>query len=113
MPLLHFSLRRPNAACLASPVRDELSSPQNLLWEKIAHHWRLLGPPLRARVEDAQRLHDTLLAKLPHGARSRRLDVLLLGVTPELAEFPWSADFHLTALDASEPMLQAIWPGDS
>jgi SAM-dependent methyltransferase len=40
------------------------------------------------------------------------LEVLLLGVTPEIARFPWAADFFLTAVDASEAMIRSVWPGD-
>lgn len=39
--------------------------------------------------------------------------MLTLGVTPELALFPWAADFHLTALDASAEMIRNVWLGDN
>ena len=39
--------------------------------------------------------------------------MLTLGVTPELALFPWAADFHLTALDASAEMIRNVWLGDA
>ncbi len=44
----------------------------------------------------------------PHGP----LRALQLGVTPSLATMSWPAGSFLLALDASFPMVQAVWPGD-
>jgi SAM-dependent methyltransferase len=82
-------------------------------WTKFAAHWRLVGPPLRPCPEDLKRLRSAWIGSLAQGLPRRRIDALLLGVTPELAVFPWADDFHLTAVDASEAMLKAVWPGDS
>jgi SAM-dependent methyltransferase len=82
-------------------------------WTNLASHWRLLGPPLRPCPEDLRRLHGAWTTSLAQGLPRRRIDVLLLGVTPELAVFPWADDFHLTAVDTSEAMLKAVWPGDN
>lgn len=43
---------------------------------------------------------------------ARRLEVLVLGVTQELAAFPWAKEFHLTCADANEEMIRAVWRGD-
>jgi SAM-dependent methyltransferase len=94
-----------------APVSADPSPSPGSRWEKLARHWRLLGPPFRALEEDARRIHAAWLNGQPQ-LPARRLDVLLLGVTPELAEHRWSADYSLTALDRSEPMLRSIWPGD-
>lgn len=50
---------------------------------------------------------------LPQSLPTRPLEILLLGVTPEIATFPWATDFNLTAVDASAMMIQAVWPGDA
>lgn len=94
-------------------MNADASSLRNALWEKFARQWRLLGPPLRATKEDAERLYAVWRSSLPHGVPEGRLEVLLLGVTPELTFFPWSADCTITALDTSEPMLRTVWPGDA
>jgi len=52
---------------------------------------------------------ESLPARLP----PRRLDILSLGVTPEIALHPWAPDTHITAIDASEEMIRHVWPGDS
>jgi SAM-dependent methyltransferase len=60
-----------------------------------------------------QRFHRAWLDSLPHEIPQRRLDILSLGVTPEIAEYPWATDLRLTAIDASEEMIQKVWPGDN
>lgn len=82
-------------------------------WAVLAEQWSRLGPPLRPCLEDMHRLQQAWLDSLQEGPPRRRLDVLLLGVTPEIAAFRWSDDFHLTALDASGMMIRAVWPGDA
>ncbi len=82
-------------------------------WAVLAEQWSRLGHPLRPCLEDMQRLQKTWLDSLPGGLPNRRLDILLLGVTPEIAKFRWADDFHLTALDTSAMMIRAVWPGDA
>lgn len=38
---------------------------------------------------------------------------LLLGVTPEIAEMTWPLPCRLVAVDKSEGMVNAVWPGDT
>ncbi|MEP6673225.1 MAG: class I SAM-dependent methyltransferase [Chthoniobacter sp.] len=87
--------------------------PTGELWSTFASAWSRLGPPLRPCPEDLQRLHQAWTQSLPAGIPSRRLEILSLGVTPEIALFPWASDFHLTAIDASEGMIGSVWPGDA
>lgn len=93
-------------------MSSEPPTSQGSRWEKLARHWRLLGPPFRATPEDARRIQAAWIETRPDPPADRP-EVLLLGVTPELAEFPWWAHHHLTALDRSEAMLASIWPGDN
>lgn len=87
-------------------------------WAAHARHWNLLGSPLRPCLEDLERLHAAWLqsfSSAPPGQPDRfgrRVDILSLGVTPEIATFHWAADFFLTAIDASDAMIRAVWPGD-
>lgn len=82
-------------------------------WARLAEQWSRLGPPLRPCDEDLRRLHRAWMDSLRTPPPAREIRVLLLGVTPELACFRWSDRFHLTALDASEVMIAAVWPGDA
>ncbi len=38
---------------------------------------------------------------------------LLLGVTPEIADIAWQPPLRLVAVDKSEGMVKAVWPGDT
>lgn len=83
-------------------------------WAAHARHWNRLGPPLRPALEDLQRLQTAWLNSLtPVGLPARRVEILSLGVTPEIANFDWADNFSLTAADASEVMIRAVWPGDT
>ena len=81
-------------------------------WAAHARHWHRLGPPLRPCAEDLQRLLAAWMQSLPGGVPARRIEILSLGVTPEIAEFSWAEDSFLTAVDSSEVMIRAVWPGD-
>ncbi len=81
-------------------------------WDALAEHWKRLDCPLRPTPEDLARLKAVWLESLPAGLPARRLDVLLLGVTPEFALFPWAPEVQLTAVDSSETVIKAVWPGD-
>ncbi|HVU00573.1 MAG TPA: class I SAM-dependent methyltransferase, partial [Polyangiaceae bacterium] len=69
-------------------------------WRDYHTRWSKLRPPLRPAPEVATAIR-ALVAGRPGPA-------LLLGVTPELADV--AAD--VTAVDRSEAMIGAIWPGD-
>lgn len=82
-------------------------------WEAHAKSWDLLGSPFRPVPEDVSRMErvwrDSLGATEAVGA----IQILMLGVTPELAQHRWAEDFHVTALDASGAMIRNVWPGDA
>ena len=81
-------------------------------WAAHAISWARLASPLRPCPEDLQRLKETWVASLPAGIPGRRIEVLILGVTPELAVFPWAEQISLRAVDSSEEMIRSVWPGD-
>lgn len=86
---------------------------RNEPWAAHAQHWSRLGPPLRPALEDLRRLRTAWLNSLTReGLPARRVEILSLGVTPEIANFGWAEDCFLTAADASEVMIRAVWPGD-
>lgn len=81
-------------------------------WAAFATSWTRLASPLRPCPEDLQRLKEAWVTSLSAGIPRRCIDVLLLGVTPELALFPWAKQTRLRAIDASEEMIRSVWPGD-
>ena len=81
-------------------------------WAAFAAKWAQVASPLRPCPEDLQRLKETWVTSLPAGIPGRCIDVLMLGVTPELALFPWAEPISLRAIDSSEEMIRSVWPGD-
>jgi SAM-dependent methyltransferase len=70
-------------------------------WADLQSRWARLGPPLRPNREVAEGMARAI------AGHDRR--VLLLGVTPELAEL----GDELIGVDINEAMIAHIWPGDS
>lgn len=70
-------------------------------WSAFHKRWAQLKPPLRPN-------HEVALAFKEHLAQHDS-HVLLLGVTPELANFGQMT----TALERHPEMIKNIWPGDS
>ena len=70
-------------------------------WQEYHTQWETVGPPLRTDPSVVK-----LMATL---TRSLRGPVLLLGVTPELAD----AFDEVKAIDKNPAMIDKVWPGDS
>jgi hypothetical protein len=89
----------------------EASEPSH--WNAYAARFGLVGPPLRPGRADTQHLYESVKrhARRRPGSESTET-ALLLGVTPEIAELDWDPPFELLAVDKSEGMVKAIWPGD-
>lgn len=97
----------PGLALLGGPERP--MEP----WEAHSKTWDRLGSPFRPLAEDVSRLEQGWRESLDRPDVSVPVQILMLGVTPELAGHRWAPEFHLTALDASGPMIRNVWPGDS
>lgn len=80
------------------------AEPEGGYWDKIAADWQQVGPPLRPSVEDIK----FVTAEVQKLLRPR---ALILGVTPELCELSWPYETKLHAVDHSQAMINAIWPG--
>jgi SAM-dependent methyltransferase len=70
-------------------------------WDAIRRHWQLLGSPLCPPPE--------AIAAYERELGLQSLDVVLLGVTPELAGLGRT----MLAVDESPAMISGIWPGDT
>ena len=81
-------------------------------WAAFAARWAQLASPLRPCPEDLQRLKEAWVTSLLAGIPGRCIEVLILGVTPECALFPWAEQTSLQAIDSSEEMIRLVWPGD-
>lgn len=76
-----------------------------------ARAWDRLGPPLRPAAEDV-RIAERCVASTPRRSQHAGLRALILGVTPELACMRWPAGTTLLAVDRSQDMIDAVWPGE-
>ncbi len=85
------------------PVKSAQKSP----WSQHAKQWSLVGSPLRPCAEDSN-LYWNLIGDLIAGLAAPQ--VLLLGVTPELALLPWPGTSQLTAVDMNQSMIDRVWP---
>lgn len=70
-------------------------------WDNYHRHWKLLDAPLRPTAET--------VAIFDRELDLRNADVLLLGVTPELAILGRS----MLAVDQSATMISGVWAGDN
>jgi hypothetical protein len=80
-------------------------------WDSLAHQFQYQQPPLRPCAED-MRLLDRSIRNWQDRNPRRQLRVLLLGVTPEIAEYSWPANTYLLAVEKSQTMINLIWPGN-
>ena len=97
---------------MTNPDRDAVDENGRLVepWAALAASWGRLASPLRPCPEDLQRLKAAWVTTLPEGIPGRCVDVLMLGVTPELALFPWAEKTRLHAIDSSGEMIRSVWP---
>ncbi|KAB2674613.1 MAG: hypothetical protein DVB31_01910 [Verrucomicrobia bacterium] len=84
--------------------------PDGNHWDSLAVRWERIGPPLRPSAEDLAFVADAVSGLVP-GIGHRGLRVLMLGVTPEYARYPWPPRSTLTAWERSESMIRNVWPG--
>lgn len=82
--------------CAAGPG-DSLTTT----WTTFHRRWARLRPPLRPNAEVVRAIGEAIAG--------RAARVLLLGVTPELADL----GDETVALDASPGMITHVWPGDT
>lgn len=80
-------------------------------WNKLAHDYKYLGSPLCPGEADV-RLAEAALekARCLHGEGSLR--VLLCGVTPELGRMRCPPRTEFLAVEQTQAMIRAVWPGD-
>lgn len=74
-------------------------------WDKHAKQWCHIGAPLRPSSEDVAAM-CFWIKDIFHNPSS--FNVLILGVTPELAEIPWPENTCLFVIDANFAMVNAI-----
>jgi SAM-dependent methyltransferase len=85
-------------------------------WNAYSARWKLVGQPLRPGPSDIAYLRSSVARLWSPRATLQGLErepALLLGVTPEIANIDWQPPLELLAVDKSEGMVRAVWPGDT
>jgi SAM-dependent methyltransferase len=83
------------------PQPDKKTISASSAWDQFHRRWARLKPPLRPNAD--------VVAALAAAIAGHETDVLLLGVTPELADIGCAT----TAADHSASMIERVWPGDT
>ena len=81
-------------------------------WNTFEVTYRNLGAPLKPCLEDVRVIEVGLTQWCGEHVRPR-YSALLCGVTPALAELRLPPGAHLLAVEQSQSMIEAIWPGDT
>jgi hypothetical protein len=81
-------------------------------WNAHAVRWEFIGTPLRPSPEDVMVVVDAM-SQLANENPRHALKLLMLGVTPEYARFPWPPTSTLVAWERSESMIRHVWPGST
>jgi len=76
-------------------------------WQMVASRWQKLGTPLRPSEEDQKIVTKAVYSWISENGKAR---ILLLGVTPELAEIELPEDSELLSVDYCREMLDHVWP---
>jgi hypothetical protein len=99
-----ITLALPRAAGGVAPRQDEV-------WRSIARCYAVFGSPFVPCQEDIRIVQEAVVAQ---ATRKRRggFSALILGVTPAIAAMNWPADTTITAVDMSQAVIDALWPGD-
>jgi len=77
-------------------------------WRRMVRHWQQLGPPLRPSLQDIEFFEDAVQEWIHHFGAPR---VLALGVTPEIYRLRWPEGTDFLAVDHTQAMIDAVWPG--
>ena len=79
-------------------------------WPDVAAMWSQIGPPLRPAGADLETLAEFIHQHYAQGY-CQALNVLILGVTPELYHLPWPDGSTIRAIDRTQAMIEHVWPG--
>lgn len=81
------------------------------VWSRIARGYAAFGSPLVPCEEDVASFQKAVAMQADLRGRSG-IRAVMLGVTPKLALMDWPHGSRLTAVEISQAVIDAIWPGD-
>jgi SAM-dependent methyltransferase len=77
-------------------------------WSAVARQWEQIGQPLRPTAQDLDFVSAAIGTWVSQHHTPR---ALVLGVTPELYNLPWPLGTDILAIDHTQAMIDAVWPG--
>jgi SAM-dependent methyltransferase len=89
-----------------------MSSMEPTFWNTQVELIKAMGSPARPDHSDIACMRTMFRQRIAGWPASRRIKVLVLGVTPEIVGMDWPAGTVVTAVDRSEGMIEAFWLGD-
>lgn len=96
-------------AAVAGAYRPDLLFA-NDIWARIAASYEAFESPLVPGAADIRAFESAVAQSLFR--RGLRTQAVMLGVTPGLALMKWPPGTFVTAVDGSEDVIGALWPGD-
>lgn len=103
-----FFLGRPVGRFHINMAKMTVKQSQNDAWQRHSRSYQLYGPPMRPSAHDLAFYWDSANEWIQKRGAPR---VLLLGVTPELYNLPWPKGTDFMAVDRTQAMIDAAWPG--
>jgi SAM-dependent methyltransferase len=91
-------------------MRESESAREASHWRSVGAQWALQESPGLPSPEDIA-FYEQSVADWHAQARPASVLALLLGVTPEIALMRWPAGAEVVAVDQSQGMIGAVWPG--
>jgi predicted dehydrogenase/SAM-dependent methyltransferase len=80
-------------------------------WQSAPKQWKHFGPPLRPCAEDTEVMENQVTQWMGHSPTDD-CNVLLCGVTPEIANMSWPKGTRLWAVEKSKAMIEEVWPAN-
>lgn len=93
-----------------SPKPDNIPEDSNV-WAAIARHYTAFTSPMIPSEEDIG-IYERSVAAYAADRRAADLKAVILGVTPSIATMKWPSGTRVTAVEISQPVIEALWPGD-
>lgn len=91
-------------------MRRATDTEQQAVWDAQVELYRTMTPPLRIHASEVAQV-ASLVRQAGNASRRRRLEVLVLGLIPEILDIDWPGDCRVCVVDRSEVMIKAFWPG--
>ena len=90
-------------------MSNKSMSPQDLWSKKLSMKYRG-GLPLRPPSEVTNCMHKIISQLMLRKKMSKeRINLVLLGVTPEITNLPWAKNVTLKAFDKNKDMIKYVW----